>query len=105
MNDPARQELNQLLARLSGVLERMYPAVNRPQVVIQQPKASPARGAQTAPELQRTIRGLIIATDPSRSAALVDTNGVTQRYYIGETIGSSGWSIVEVSGSSLIENL
>lgn len=102
VNDPARQELNQLLARLSGVLERMYPAVNRPQVVIQQPTASPTRAAQPAPELQRTIRGLVIANDPSQSAALVDTNGVTQRYYTGETIGSSGWSIVEISGSSIV---
>ncbi|MBW4418175.1 MAG: hypothetical protein KME13_02980 [Myxacorys californica WJT36-NPBG1] len=102
VNDPARQELNQLLARLSGVLERMYPAVNRPQVVIQPPTASPTRAAQAAPELQRTIRGLVIATDPSQSAALVDTNGVTQRYYTGETIGSSGWSIVEISGSSIV---
>jgi hypothetical protein len=105
VNDPSRRELNQLLTRLSGVLERMYPAVNRPQVVIQQPGAISSAGTtqtQAASELQRTIRGLVIASDPTQSAALVDTNGVTQRYYTGETIGSSGWSIVEIAGSNLV---
>ncbi|NDJ17387.1 type II secretion system protein N [Myxacorys almedinensis] len=99
VNDPARQELNQLLARLSGVLERMYPA-NRPQ--IQQAMASATKAVPSTPELQRTIRGLVIATDPTQSAALVETNGVTQRYYTGETVGSSGWSIVEIAGSSAV---
>lgn len=33
----------------------------------------------------------------NRSAALFEVNGVTQRYEIGESIGSSGWTLVEVS--------
>jgi type II secretory pathway component PulC len=32
-----------------------------------------------------------------RSAALIEINGVTQRYRIGESVGTSGWSLVEVS--------
>jgi hypothetical protein len=32
-----------------------------------------------------------------RSAALFDINGIPQRVYIGEAIGSAGWSLVSVS--------
>jgi hypothetical protein len=31
-----------------------------------------------------------------RSAALFEINGVARRIYVGETIGASGWSLVEV---------
>lgn len=33
----------------------------------------------------------------NRSVALFEVNGVTQRYEIGESIGSSGWALVEVT--------
>jgi type II secretory pathway component PulC len=33
----------------------------------------------------------------NRSAALFEVNGITQRYEIGESIGSSGWTLVQVN--------
>lgn len=56
---------------------------------------APAPGNQTSPVLQRTLRGVIEMG--GNSAALVEINGVVQSYRIGESIGSSGWSLVEVS--------
>jgi type II secretory pathway component PulC len=35
-------------------------------------------------------------------AVLFELNGVTQRIYLGETIGSTGWSLVEVAKDSAI---
>ena len=37
-----------------------------------------------------------------RSAALFEINGTSQRVYIGETIGSSGWSIVSISNEEVV---
>ncbi|EKV03278.1 hypothetical protein Lepto7375DRAFT_5567 [Leptolyngbya sp. PCC 7375] len=37
-----------------------------------------------------------------RSAALFEVNGTSQRVYIGETIGSSGWSIVSISNEEVV---
>lgn len=91
------QELNQVLARLSSALDRL--SINPParssipaSVAIQ-----PAQAASSEP--QRTLRGIAIATDPTQSAILFEMNGVTQRYYIGESIGSSGWSVVDISNN------
>lgn len=36
------------------------------------------------------------------SAALFEINGITQRYRIGESIGSSGWTLVEISKNQAI---
>ena len=94
--DPSRRELNQILVRLASVLERLSPTATRPTV---QPSAAASlpqiNPAPIAP--QRTLVGVLEGSDPSRSAALFELNGITQRYYVGESIGSSGWSLVEVS--------
>ncbi len=47
------------------------------------------------PGAPRRLAGVLELGD--RSVALFEINGVTQRYGIGESIGSSGWSLVEVS--------
>jgi hypothetical protein len=88
------RELNQILTRLASVLERLSPTANRPVSV--QP-AAPIVPQPEAVGPQRTMVGVLEGADPSRSAVLFEMNGVTQRYYIGESIGSSGWSLVEVS--------
>lgn len=97
-NAPASPtELNQILTRLSSVLERLSPVLNRPANV---PQVAPVARVSTAPaEPQRTLRGIAIASDPTQSAVLFEMNGVTQRYYIGESIGSSGWSVVDISNN------
>jgi hypothetical protein len=87
------RELNQILTRLASVLERLSPTANRPVSV--QPAAPIVPNAAAGP--QRTMVGVLEGADPSKSVVLFEMNGVTQRYYIGESIGSSGWSLVEVS--------
>ncbi len=37
-----------------------------------------------------------------RSAALFEVNGTSQRIYIGETIGSSGWSVVSIENEEVV---
>ncbi len=96
MVDPSRRELNQILGRLASVLERLSPTANRPaSLQPAAPATSQTNSEAVAP--QRTLVGVLEGSDPSRSAALFEVNGITQRYYVGESIGSSGWSLVEVS--------
>lgn len=91
------QELNQVLARLTSALERL--SIN-PASVRTTPSASlPVAVQSSVIEPQRLLRGIAIATDPTQSAILFEMNGVTQRYYIGESIGSSGWSVVDISNN------
>jgi hypothetical protein len=51
-----------------------------------------------SPAVATVSRKLVGVLDQgNRSAALFEVNGVTQRYEIGESIGSSGWTLVEVT--------
>ncbi len=61
------------------------------------PARKPATTATSpiTPGAPRRLAGVLELGD--RSVALFEINGVTQRYGIGESIGSSGWSLVEVS--------
>ncbi|PZV14856.1 MAG: hypothetical protein DCF22_08230 [Leptolyngbya sp.] len=61
------------------------------------PARKPAAAATSpiTPGAPRRLAGVLELGD--RSVALFEINGVTQRYGIGESIGSSGWSLVEVS--------
>lgn len=94
------QELNQVLARLTSALERL--SINPASVRAASTPSAPlpiAIQPSIAPEPQRLLRGIAIATDPTQSAILFEMNGVTQRYYVGESIGSSGWSVVDISNN------
>jgi hypothetical protein len=53
-----------------------------------------------APAAQHTLVGLLELED--RSAALFDINGSTQRFNIGEGIGSSGWILVSVANQEAV---
>lgn len=92
------QELNQVLTRLTSVLERLSinpaprSARSATSIAIQ-----PAQAVSNEPP--RVLRGIAIAADPSQSATLFEMNGVAQRYYVGESIGSSGWSVVDISNN------
>ena len=90
------QELDQVLTRLSSALERLSISPSARSSILA-PTVQPAQAASSEP--QRTLRGIAIATDPTQSAILFEMNGVTQRYYIGESIGSSGWSVVDISSN------
>ena len=51
-------------------------------------------------ETQHTLNGLL--EDGERSAALFDLNGITQRVKLGEEIGASGWTLVEVANQKAL---
>ena len=64
--------------------------------------AAPAAPAPSAPAAA-PIHALVgILELGSRSAALFEISGVSQRVYIGERIGSSGWSLVSVSNEEAV---
>lgn len=91
------------------VLERVYiPVYQTPPIVpgsqsalslsAGAPPASavPAPSVPTAaaPAAAYTLVGVLDLGD--RSAALVNINGTTQRFQVGETIGASGWTLVSI---------
>lgn len=66
--------------------------------MLQQPVQAPTPLA--VPGVVRTLRGLVEMGD--RSAALIEINGIVQSFRLGESIGSSGWTLVEVSKERII---
>lgn len=72
---------------------------NPPQAKPSIPQVKPSPVA-SAPTVTRKLVGVFDQGD--RSAALIETNGVTQRYEIGESVGSSGWTLVDVTKDQAI---
>lgn len=64
------------------------PSVNAPTAVRQPIPLS-------VPGVVKKLVGVLELGD--RSAALIEMNGVTQRYRVGESIATSGWTLVDVS--------
>ena len=60
----------------------------------------PSPASPAAPGITHVLVGVLELGD--RSAALFDINGVSQRVYIGERIGSAGWSLVSVSNQEAV---
>lgn len=63
------------------------------------PQTKQAPVAST-PAVTRKLVGVLDQGD--RSVALIETNGITQRYEIGESVGSSGWTLVDVTKDQAI---
>lgn len=61
--------------------------------------AAPPQSTAAAPLIHALV-GILELGD--RSAALFEINGVSQRVYIGERVGSSGWSLVSVSNEEAV---
>ncbi|MBD2034429.1 hypothetical protein H6F76_05190 [Leptolyngbya sp. FACHB-321] len=92
-------------------LSRLYgPTYQAPQAQPNSPSVAPLPPANAPASAPVAVRPPIPLSMPGipkklvgvlelgdRSAALIEINGVTQRYRIGESIGTSGWSLVEVS--------
>ncbi|HEY9654088.1 MAG TPA: type II secretion system protein N [Crinalium sp.] len=92
-------------------LSRLYgPTYQAPQAQLRSPSVAPLPPASAPANAPVAVRPPIPLSMPGipkklvgvlelgdRSAALIEINGVTQRYRIGESIGTSGWSLVEVS--------
>ncbi|MFQ4135040.1 hypothetical protein PGN35_001860 [Nodosilinea sp. PGN35] len=98
-----------------NVIERVYIPYQTAQqpapgatVLVPQPGAgAPSPVAPTAPSqapvAANPIHALVgILELGNRSAALFEISGVSQRVYIGERIGSSGWSLVSVSNEEAV---
>lgn len=60
----------------------------------------PAASVSAAPTAQHTLVGLMESDE--RSAALFDIDGSTQRFYVGEGIGASGWILVSVANQEAV---
>ncbi|MGJ5672217.1 MAG: hypothetical protein ACR9NN_01095 [Nostochopsis sp.] len=56
----------------------------------------------SAPTPTYILEGLLESENKSKSAALFQINGVTQRVDIGENIASSGWTLVDVANKEAI---
>ncbi|OKH37119.1 hypothetical protein NIES2119_14975 [[Phormidium ambiguum] IAM M-71] len=88
------------------------PAASRNQTTTESPRvaAIPSTPAQptfrnrstqaTAPTSgnQYSLRGVLVLGD--RSAAIFEVGGVSRRIYVGESIGSSGWTLVEINNEN-----
>lgn len=62
------------------------------------PGEPPANTVAIAPRPTQSLVGLLDLGE--RSAALFAIDGVTRRFNIGETVGGSGWTLVEVTADS-----
>jgi hypothetical protein len=79
------------VAPLPNVLKQ-----TKPKAGATAPKTATANPAGVARKLVGVLE------QGNNSVALFEMNGVTQRYELGESIGSSGWTLVEVSKNQAI---
>ncbi|MEL6228952.1 MAG: hypothetical protein AAFR24_03485 [Cyanobacteria bacterium J06627_3] len=101
-----------------GVIERVFVPLLQPGTTARTPGNPPSTASipslpapnaapgQTAPAPSIAVAssyelvGVLELGD--RSAALFEVDGSSQRVYIGETIGGSGWSIVSISNEEVV---
>jgi hypothetical protein len=113
-----RRELNQVLTKMVTLLERIAsgsigPSSTTPGTAkagtrsIPSAPSSARGGTATATQAplanalpKRLLTGVIEMGD--RSAVLFEINGATQRIYLGESIGSTGWNLVEVTKDAAV---
>lgn len=106
VDNVTRNEFNELLTRVANVLERISPGSSSrlPAGIATNPRPNAARATAAKPAVALAE----VATAPQRtlttalemgqqSAVLLEMNGVTQRVYLGESVGSSGWTLIDVS--------
>jgi hypothetical protein len=75
-------------------------AVPSPQAPAPVPQTSTVAPAAPTPAPVHVLVGVLELGE--RSAALFEIDGVPQRVYMGERIGSSGWSLVSVSNEEAV---
>jgi len=79
--------------------------VQQPTATAPQSQPTPVKevtAIASAPTPAYILEGLLESENKSKSAALFQINGVTQRVGIGESIGSSGWTLVDVANKEAI---
>ena len=91
------------------VVERVYIPYQTTQPALPQPtqpagpplaQAGPASVPSPTPAVVHRLVGVLELGD--RSAALFEVNGVPQRVYIGERIGTAGWTLVSVAHQEVV---
>jgi len=65
-------------------------------------RAESTQAAAPQPAIRHVLRGVFKAEDSSKDAALFEVNGVTRRVSVGESISSSGWSLVEITNGEAV---
>jgi hypothetical protein len=80
-------------------INTQQPTINTQQPTINNQQPTPVASAPTPAYI---LEGLLESENKSKSAALFQINGVTQRVDIGESIGSSGWTLVDVANKEAI---
>ena len=87
-----------------NVIERVYIPYQATQAPTATAAPPPAASTATPPTVAsapvHSLVGVLELGD--RSAALFEIDGVAQRVYIGERVGSSGWSLVSVSNEEAV---
>lgn len=97
-----RTELNQVMNRISAMLEGIAPSVTERSVAnstTQSKPVKPSSGQSTtlASLPKRRISGVVEWGD--KSVVTIEYNGATQRVYLGEVVGDTGWTLVTVQGN------
>jgi hypothetical protein len=109
-----RSEMNQVMNRIVGMLERVAPGVSNrlplPAGTSAQatktpvriaaavkPAAKPAAPQPASNEPKRRVSGVVEWGD--KSVVTIEYNGATNRVYLGESVGSSGWTLIKVEGT------
>ncbi len=113
-----RTEMNQVMNRIVGMLERVAPGVSnrlplpagsiapatkapvRVAAAVK-PAAKPATAASqpASNEPKRRLSG-VVEFSGGKSVVTIEYNGATQRVYIGEPVGSTGWTLIDVKGTT-----
>jgi hypothetical protein len=107
-----RSELNQVMNRIVGMLEKVAPGVSNrlplpagtPNTIAKAPvrvaaaiKPTSATVQPASNEPKRRVSGVVEWGD--KSVVTIEYNGATQRVYLGESVGSSGWTLIKVEGT------
>jgi len=58
--------------------------------------------AAPSPTLSETVTLVGVLELGKKSAVLFEINGAPQRFYAGESIGNSGWTLVKISGQEAV---
>ncbi|MFB2923472.1 type II secretion system protein N [Aerosakkonema funiforme] len=77
------------------------PAATLPNPAPQRTSRQETRQASAStPAIEHTLTGLLVLGE--KSAAIFEINGASRRVHLGESIGSSGWTLVEVNNNEAV---
>lgn len=93
----SQSNLEQTVAKLSGLVDRMTGVTNRPVAAV-----APFRAVAPAavPQSEYILSGVLGNGD--KSAAMFKINGVGRNYDKGEKIGNSGWVFIRVDNGNAV---